>query len=132
MSIKCVVVLEDGYVCLQCTGYCTLEAVKDLYSSAVNAALEHGSSHVLIDAIEVKGDLTLLERYESSEYLAREILRRAPGKIKKIAVCSMEPPLDPQRFGEIVAKNRGINAKATTDMDEAVAWLDQPSFPPFE
>jgi len=117
--------LEDGYVRLQCTGCCTLEAVKELYSNAVDTALEYGNSQILIDAIEVKGDLTLLERYESSGFLAWEIMRRAPGKIKKIVVCSMVPPLDPQRFGEIVAKNRGINAKATTDMNEAVEWLCQ-------
>src|SRR4051794_5760519 len=123
MSIEVDIIAGDEYVCLRCTGPCSLAEVKKVWSQAVDAALEHGNSRVLIDASGVTGDLSMIERYQSSEFLADEIMRRALGKIKKFAVCGNEPPLDPSRFGELVAVNRGVNAKVFTQLDEAIRWV---------
>jgi SpoIIAA-like len=125
MSLKVEVLEEDEYVCLRCSGSLTIDELKKLYSQAIDAALEHKRSDILIDGREVTGDLSTFERYESSEFLAKEIRQRALGKIRKIAVCAKEPPVDPKRFGETIAVNRGINAKVTTDLNEAIAWLLQ-------
>jgi hypothetical protein len=124
MSVEIDVIVENEYVCLRCTGVCSLADVKKLYSKAVDAAMEHKRPRVLIDVDGITGDLRAMERYESSVFLARDILQRALGKITKIAVCGKEPPLDPQRFGETVAKNRGVNAKAFTNCDEAIEWIN--------
>ena len=125
MSIAIDIVVQSEYVCLRCTGPCSLAEVKKVYSRAVDAALEHEKPKVLIDANGVTGDMSTIERFESSEFLAGEINQRALGKLTKIAVVAKEPPLDPQRFGETVAVNRGINAMAKTNIDEAIAWLSQ-------
>ncbi len=34
-----------------------------------------------------------------------------------------EPVLDPQRFGETVALNRGMNVRTFDNLEDALAWL---------
>lgn len=41
------------------------------------------------------------------------------------AVVGDEPIIDPERFGETVAVNRGVLGKVFTDIDEAVAWVEE-------
>ena len=125
MSLMIDVIVEEDFLRLRCSGHCSLADVTKVYSQVVSAALEHDRSRVLIDAILVDGELTTMERYASSEFIASDIRQRALGKITRIAVCGREPLIDPQRFGETVAVNRGVNAKASTDVNEAVAWLRQ-------
>jgi hypothetical protein len=57
-------------------------------------------------------------------FLAEQIVGRAFGKIGRFAVVGQEPLIDEERFGETVAVNRGINAKAATSLDEAISWLN--------
>jgi hypothetical protein len=40
-----------------------------------------------------------------------------------VAYVGDEPLIDPARFGETVAVNRGALIKVTTDLNEAFAWL---------
>jgi hypothetical protein len=40
-----------------------------------------------------------------------------------LAFLGKEPIVDPARFGEVVARNRGVNARAFTNEVEARAWL---------
>ena len=49
--------------------------------------------------------------------------RRAAGKLDhvQIACVGTSPVIDPQRFGEKVA--RGLPLKVSTDIGEALAWL---------
>jgi hypothetical protein len=99
MRIDVDISVETDYVCLCCTGTYSLSEVKRLYQSAIDAALEHHKSK------------------------AEQIVGRAFGKIGRFAVVGQEPLIDEERFGETVAVNRGINAKATTSLDEAISWL---------
>jgi hypothetical protein len=41
----------------------------------------------------------------------------------RLAVLGHEPYVHPQRFGEIVAANRGAIARVFTDEAEALKWL---------
>jgi hypothetical protein len=41
----------------------------------------------------------------------------------RLAVLGNEPIIDPNRFGEIVATNRGANVKVFTDDPMALEWL---------
>jgi hypothetical protein len=125
MCIEIDIVLESEYVCLRCTGPCSLAEVKKICSQAVDVVLEHEMPKVLVDANGVTGNLSTMDRFKSAEYLADDIIQRALGKLTKIAFVAKVPPLDPERFGETVARNRGVNAKATTDIDEAIMWLGQ-------
>jgi hypothetical protein len=123
MSIDVDISVETDYVCLRCTGTYPLSEVKRLYQSAIDAALEHHKSKVLIDANGLTGKIPTMERFSSSVFLAEQIVGRAFGKIGRFAVVGQEPLIDEERFGETVAINRGVNAKAATSLDEAISWL---------
>ena len=94
-----------------------------VYRGAVEAALEHRKSRILIDAMAVTGEVTVTQRYAGSVFLTTQIKERAIGAIRKVAICGYEPLVDPNRFGELVAVNRGVNLKVMTHRGEAVAWL---------
>lgn len=72
---------------------------------------------VLFDIRELSGTLDEFERYQIGVLAAQQGI---PGPI---ATVGHEPLIDARRLGEIVARNRGANARAFTDYDAAVAWL---------
>lgn len=41
----------------------------------------------------------------------------------RVALVGSEPLIDPERFGAVVANNRGLPVKATTDFEEALRFL---------
>ncbi len=73
------------------------------------------------------GDPALVERFYYGEFAAQAVERlreRAScDKNPQFAYVLHEPVLDPLRFGETVAANRGMFVKAFDNLDEAVAWL---------
>ena len=123
MSIEVDISVEPDYVCLRCTGTYSLAELKRVYQSAVDAALEYDRSRVLIDANGVTGHVPIVERFETSKFMAERIRQRALGKITRISFVGQEPLIDKSRFGETVARNRGVNGKVTTSLDEAIAWI---------
>jgi hypothetical protein len=83
---------------------------------------------LLIDFSAVDNQkLTLAERFR----LGMNALEFA-GKLRRIAALVRPELADRQRFGEMVARNRGINVRVFTILEEATRWLlaqDQPSAP---
>ena len=107
------------YLYVLCRGVYTFAETLALYRRSVEAAVEHKLSKILIDARPVTGHPAMIERYQFAELLAE--LQRNFLPTLQIAVVGNEPLIDPGRFGEVVAVNRGVCAKATTDMDAAIA-----------
>ena len=68
----------------------------------------------------------MMERWECSVYMAnKQVEYVSSGELQPLqfAYLGREPFMDPRRFGEIVATNRGVSVKATTDLREALEWL---------
>ena len=74
-----------------------------------------GASRVLLDARGVGGDVSTTDRFDLGVASAR-----IPAKVALIARPSM---IDPERFGETVASNRGAVGRVFASEAEAVAWL---------
>lgn len=73
---------------------------------------------MLVDLREVTSvRMSDMDRYDVGVLAARESVG-AP-----IAMVASEEFVDPRRFGEVVARNRGLNVRVFTDMDEATTWL---------
>jgi len=62
-----------------------------------------------------------MERYDWAVRIA-ELQARFLPRIR-VALVGNEPLIHPERFGEIVARNRGADARAFTDEAEALRWL---------
>lgn len=119
------ITVEPGHVCLLCTGTYSLPEAQRVCQSAVDAALWYDKAKVLIDVNGVIGNISTLDRYTNSVFLAEQVVGRACGRIHRISVAGHIPLIDEDRFGETVAVNRGVNAKVFTSLEEAIAWLSR-------
>ena len=108
------------------SGPYSLRAAQDAYDQAVKAALSHGHTRVLIDASRVTGVPTQDERYMLGLFVAAEqriLAAKVPEVTVRVAVFAQRPLVDPDRFAETVAVNRGAKVKVSEQLDEALAWL---------
>ena len=122
--IKTTVRVHPDYLEFGCTGiYSRAEALR-VGEEAYREAARANRSAVLIDVREIKGRVpTILDRFEMGVRIARHYLESDP-RIR-IAVLGHEPMIHPDRFGELVARNRGADARVFTDETQARGWLGE-------
>lgn len=90
------------------------------------ALAEHKLKRVLVDGRQITGDLQPLERFYYSKYVADAVaqaVNRNKIEVPSFAYVLQEPVLDPNRFGETVAVNRGMRIKAFDNLKQAEGWL---------
>jgi len=74
---------------------------------------------LLIDFTELdRQPVTTLERYKLG--MSTHVFS---GKLERIAVAARPDFIDPERFGERVARNRGVNIRVFDDLENARRWL---------
>lgn len=109
-------------------GRFSLQDAQRIFLEAFRAALRQKATKVLFDGQTLTGDLPTLERFHLAKFTAEAVLdlqaQGAPTGMK-FACVLREPLLDPERFGETVAVNRGMLVKGFDNLEEARAWLDR-------
>lgn len=80
-----------------------------------------GISKVVIDARGMTGNPSITDRFELGELLAKQAGARVA-----VAIVDSALRVLPDRFLETVAVSRGACVKVTTDVAEALAWIDAP------
>lgn len=96
----------------------TLRVGEEAYAEAARAK----RSAILIDVRAITGRIpSILDRFEMGVRIARHYLESDP-RIR-LAVVGHEPMIHPERFGELVARNRGADARVFTDEAQALDWL---------
>ena len=120
--IRIAVQVHPGYVELVCSGiYSRAEALRVGNEAYRQAALENRIA-MLIDVRKITGRLpTLLDRYDFGVHVAENYLSTDP-RIR-LALLGNEPMIHPERFGELVARNRGADARVFTEEAQALDWL---------
>lgn len=89
---------------------------------AFAAASRAGRNAALIDVRQVAGPApTMSERYDQAVKVTQ--LQSSITPRIRLALLGHEPMVHPQRFGEIVATNRGALLRVFTDEAMALAWL---------
>jgi hypothetical protein len=120
--IKTTIRVHADYLEVVCEGLYsraeTLRVGEEAYAAAVRA----NRSAILVDARAITGRIpTILDRFEMGVRFARHYLETDP-RIR-LAVVGHEPMIHPERFGELVARNRGADARVFTDGTQALDWL---------
>jgi hypothetical protein len=109
-------------------GEFSLDEAKRTFLEIISAIEKNNSEKVLFDGREIKGNPTVIDRFYYGEFAAGSVAqlkeRTTYDSDPRFAYVLHEPVLDPMRFGEIVAVNRGMRGKAFANIDEAVKWLD--------
>jgi hypothetical protein len=102
-------------------------ALGSMFDLLLEDCAKHGALKALVDLRGVTGSLTIMDRFGmaslfASKYLAARLSGRVPAC--RFAVYGQTPIVDPKRFGETVAVNRGVPLRVFLDESVAREWLD--------
>ena len=110
---------EDRFVSVRFTGLWKVDEFSPVVRQILAECLARKQDLLLIDFAGVENrKLSLAERFR----LGPSALGFG-GKLRKIAVTSRPELVDRQRFGEMVARNRGVDIRVFLSPDEARHWL---------
>ena len=123
MSIEVSTEIKSNYLLAICRGLFDNNELFSHYNKIMDIAENNNLKAVLIDIQQIEGDLpSFIERFTHGVEVAK--MQWKHDSIILIAIVGKEPFIDPERFGENVALNRGARGKVFTDTGEAVAWID--------
>ena len=123
MTIDFKIDIKTNFVQLSCQGVFSNAALFDVYERGLDIAASNGLQAILVDIRKLEGlPPTTMERYKHGEKVAK--IQFNHDSQSCIALVGKEPIIDPQRFGETVALNRGAVGRVFTDIYDAVIWLE--------
>lgn len=108
-------------------GYFEPSLIDEFTSQIIEACKKHQPSNLLVDFRKVEGQMSTMDRYNLSSVASKKYLdEKLTGKVSscRFAFLGNHPLVDPKKFGETVAVNRGLNVKVFTEIKEALAWLE--------
>ena len=119
--------LADRLVIAKLSGAFSLQRGRECFLEMLAAMEKYANPVGLVDALNVTGEIQIVERFDIALFFAEEMrkfnLAHKELGILRIAFVMKPPILDPERFGETVAINRGANVKACETIEEAMPWL---------
>jgi len=129
--------IRKSYIYVNITGKISLIGgrgwgdIKKAFADVVNQARKNDIYKILVDCRDYSGKVSTLDRFLLAMFFVKEnskLLARRMHPIKVTFVVS-KSLLDPRKFGETVARNRGLYGLATDDMKEALHWLEKDTPP---
>jgi len=119
MSIKLQMENISDYMVARFTGEGKAEEALLNFQQIAEQCKSTHTEKLLIDCTEAKTeDVSIVDMYEQGE--GAKLFNRYG---IKIAVVVPEEKLEPEKFAEMVARNRGVNACVFTDHQTAEEWL---------
>ncbi len=112
---------HDRFVEARFLGNYSFERFKDQAETASQACHQKNKRRLLVDLTCFETDPTMVERYE----LACHAVKVSAGL--KVALFSKPKFVDRNKFGILVAQNRGLIVDVFTERDKAVDWLLSPA-----
>ena len=113
---------ESDFLSTDVSGEFSLKEAKRIFLEILDAVTRYKVNKVLFDGRRIVGKPELMERFFYGEFVA-EAWRGMLPIVPKFAYVLEHPVLDPARFGETVAINRGMIVKAFDNLEDALGWL---------
>ena len=110
--------IVDGILRASVSGPFSLVNAKTFFQEILRVAREENLDKILIDARKITTKIPTTGRFEFGTHMSEQ----QPFRIK-IALVGSTDAVWPDRFLETVAHNRGVNARVTTEIKEALDWL---------
>jgi len=113
---------KGNYLLVTCQGHFEGKEAMGIHQQALDYAIAEGLPAILVDATGLHGrSPTTMDRFGFGEGIA-ELQRRSRAAVW-LALVGKEPIVNPGRFAETVAVNRGGFMKVFEDTDEVAAWI---------
>lgn len=106
------------FTSVKVTGTASLEAFSQLILCMGEQTRVRGDKRVLVDLLEVVGEMKFTEHFQLGEQVARRMQH-----MDKVA--SVVPPDKLTRTSEKTAIKQGFQLRVFTSMNEAIHWLTQ-------
>jgi len=111
---------KDDYLLITFPPYQSVSTAQSHIEAMYNAVDEYHCHKLLIDLRATKKKVPIMEMYELCLYLVSKFGPIHP----KIAALASPEAVYPDRFGENVVRNRGLDLiRFAGDMQEAIDWL---------
>lgn len=126
MAMDLRISFEDGLLRATMTGEFSLDEAKRTYLEVLDAVTRHQADRVLMDGLELTGEPRVIERFYYGEFAAESLLRLYGCGVTcmpRFAYLLKVPVLDESRFGETVARNRGMLVRTFDTLESAMEWL---------
>ena len=127
MAIDLHIGAESGFLHVMVTGEFSLEEAQRVFLEILEAVTRHNTAKILLDGRALTGEPSTIQRYLFGAFTAHAVVRyrieHSASRALQFAFVLQEPVLDPQRFGETVAVNRGMWLKVFDNPEDALAWL---------
>jgi hypothetical protein len=127
MSMKLEVCPESGFLRVSAAGKFSIGEAKRTFLEMLEAVAQYKVKKVLFDGRGLAGKPETMERFYYGEFVARAVAEFADrGMLSRsthFGYVLEEPVLDPKRFGETVAVNRGVYVRAFGNLQDAFGWL---------
>lgn len=126
LRIRTTVRVHPDYVEIACSGLYSGSESRRVGEEAYRQAAIANREAILLDVREVRGRVpTILDRFDFGVRVAKHY-RESDPRIR-LAVLGHEPMIHADRFGELVARNRGADARVFTDEADALGWVQRRS-----
>ena len=127
MSLKTEIRIEADYLSVSVGGKFSLKEAERSFLDTLEAVIQHKSMKVLLDGRTVIGKPATIERFFYGKFAANSVKAyksRGVSPATAFAYVLKLPVIDPQRFGETAAVNRGMHVRVFDNLEAAFAWLD--------
>lgn len=121
MSGQLDIVNAGEHLVVTYSGLFSVPAAKAAVDAMVDACQRERLTKVLFDCRTMTGEPTVVDRFNVGQYGASTIPREV-----RIAMLTREDLPLPDRFFEVVARNRGLRLTVFFDVDKALDWLGGP------
>lgn len=114
-----------GYLYAAVSGRFALAEAQSGYSGLLQAAARYRLARMLMDCTRVTGEMTVADRLAFGTFMAEEqqrMLAQLP-HAPQVAILAAPPIMDPGRFTQAVANNRGVRMRASESLQELLSWL---------
>jgi hypothetical protein len=132
MSILLDICADSGFLRVGATGDFSLVEAKRTFRETLEAVARNKAVKVLFDGRGPAGSPKIMERFFYGEFAARSVAQftaRGVSASTQFAYVLKVPVLDPMRFGETLAVNRGMVVKTFDNPNDALEWLGIPPAP---
>jgi len=118
MSIQLQMEQMPGYLAARFIGAGVPKDVWEEFELIAEECKRTKNKKLLIDVTRAEGKASLIEKFLVAE---RSQIFTYYGL--KVALVDIPERMDPQNFGELVARNRWVNIRVVTDFPAAEEWL---------
>jgi hypothetical protein len=126
MALHLDIMPQETYLHISVTGTYELQPAKENILQLFAACSQHKRSRVLVDFRSVEGSASKMDRYDFVSAIAElhsQFVKLA-GRSLRIALVGPDTLISSDAYGEKVAKELSLDLKSTTDIAEALDWIE--------